>query len=266
MKERFFAGVDVGASATKVAVLDAGGSMVGSAVRPSGVDFEEAGEAAYDSALDGVGVSREDVVFVVSTGYGRKNVKFASGYKTEIACHAKGAYLHYPEEITIADIGGQDNKIIKVGAGGAVKEFKMNRKCAAGTGAFIEEISHRIGVDVEDMERLARLSENDIKIGSFCTVFSVTETLALIRRGTSVADIAKGVFSSVVRRITEMDALEGKIVMTGGVVAHNPIVVDLLSSALGREALTPPHPQLSGAVGAALFAIELSKTLASREK
>ena len=262
MSRSLFAGVDVGASATKAAVVDSRGSVAGTAVRPSGIDFADAGEAAYGSALEAAGASRDDVTCVVSTGYGRRNVEFAAVHKTEIACHARGAYLYYPEEISIVDIGGQDNEIFKVGAGGAIKDFKMNRKCAAGTGAFGEEISHRIGVPIEKLEGLARQSANDVEIGSFCTVFSVTEILALIRRGTAVADIAKGVFSSVVKRIAEMDALQGRIVATGGVVAHNPIVVDLLSSAIGREVATPPLPQMSGAVGAALYAIDLSASLA----
>jgi activator of 2-hydroxyglutaryl-CoA dehydratase len=44
--------------------------------------------------------------------------------------------------------------------------------------------------------------------------------------------------------------------MTGGVVAHNHIIVELLSVALGRRVLVPDHPQHTGALGAALIARE----------
>jgi len=130
----------------------------------------------------------------------------------------------------------------------------MNRKCAAGTGAFLDEIARRIGVGLEEMEGLARQSTQRVEIGSFCTVFSATEILALIRRGVLVPDIVKGAFRSVVKRVTEMDPLGGTVVATGGVVAHNPTIVALLSEAIGAEVKTPPHPQLAGAYGAALYA------------
>jgi activator of 2-hydroxyglutaryl-CoA dehydratase len=111
-------------------------------------------------------------------------------------------------------------------------------------------------VKMEQMNDLANKSCEFIEIGSFCTVFSATEILALIRRGVKMPDIAKGAFRSVVKRIAEMDPLKGKVVATGGVVAHNPVVVDLLSEAVGSKVETPPNPQFAGAFGAALYAIE----------
>ncbi|MDD5309876.1 MAG: acyl-CoA dehydratase activase [Deltaproteobacteria bacterium] len=254
MASPLFAGIDVGAAATKVALVDASGALVGKAAIPSGMDFAEASETARALALEDAGASAGDLVRTVSTGYGRKNVAFADGTKTEIACHARGAHFYFPEAITIIDIGGQDNKIIKLDAAGNRLDFRMNRKCAAGTGAFLEEIARRIGVRIEEMEGLARLSTERVEIGSFCTVFSATEILALVRRGAKVPDIVKGAFRSVVKRVTEMDPFEGKVVATGGVVAYNSTVVELLSDAVGKPVRTPPAPQLSGAIGAALYA------------
>jgi predicted CoA-substrate-specific enzyme activase len=249
-----YAGIDVGSATTKAVVIDADGKVVGSAVLTSGMDFAGASRRALDQALEEAGAKREDVVRVVSTGYGRRNVELADDTKTEITCHARGAHFHFPEAITVIDIGGQDNKIIKLKADGARDDFKMNRKCAAGTGAFLEEMARRLAVPIEEMEGLAQESSERVEIGSFCTVFSATEVLALARKGTAVPDIAKGAFRSVVKRIVEMDPLDGKVVATGGVVAHNPTVVELLSEAIGRPVLTPPEPQLAGALGAALFA------------
>jgi len=251
-----FAGIDVGASATKVALIDAAGALAGMAVLPSGMDFAEAARLGLEEALGSAGASSADVVRAVSTGYGRKNVGVAGAAKTEIACHARGAHFFFPEAITVVDIGGQDNKIIQLDAAGNRLDFKMNRKCAAGTGAFLDEIARRIGVRIEEMEALAQQSAQRVEIGSFCTVFSATEILALIRRGVLVPDIVKGAFRSVVKRVTEMDPLEGTVVATGGVVAHNPTIVALLSEAIGTEVRTPPHPQLAGAYGAALYAMD----------
>jgi predicted CoA-substrate-specific enzyme activase len=256
MSKNLFAGVDVGASATKVAILDAGGGLKGKAACLSGMDFVEASQRAFDEALKNAGASADDLAAVIASGYGRKNVAFADSAKTEIACHSKAVYHFFPEELSIVDIGGQDNKIIKIGDDGSRLDFKMNRKCAAGTGAFLEEIARRMGVPIEDMDDLAKRSTEHVEIGSFCTVFSATEILALIRRGSKIPDIAKGAFRSVVKRITEMDPLTGKVVATGGVVAHNPVVLGLLSEAAGSRVETPPDPQFAGAFGAALYAIE----------
>ena len=133
----------------------------------------------------------------------------------------------------------------------------MNRKCAAGTGAFIEEIAYRLDIPLGDLNRMAEEASGEVTIGSFCTVFSCTEILGMARRGVPIADIIKGVFRSVVKRVAEMDALDGKVVMTGGVVDHNPIVGEMLGEAIGRSVEIPLHPQVIGALGAALIARDL---------
>jgi predicted CoA-substrate-specific enzyme activase len=158
--------------------------------------------------------------------------------------------------MTIIDIGGQDNKVIKLDNEGRRINFKMNRKCAAGTGAFLEEMSSRLEIPLEDMDSLARESTEMVELGSFCTVFSGTEVLEKIRQGKKVPDIVKGLFFSVIKRVLEMEALSNNVVMTGGVVAHNPYLVQMVSDITGLKILTPEYPQLTGAVGAALFAMD----------
>ena len=255
-----FAGVDVGASRTKVAILDTEKRLIGHAVRKSGTDFTETAEICLKSSLKMAGALREDVASCVSTGYGRKNVLFSDGTKTEIGCHAKGCYHYFPMAMTIIDIGGQDNKVIKLDNQGRRLNFKMNRKCAAGTGAFLEEMSMRLGIPLEEMDSLARKSEEMVELGSYCTVFSGTEVLEKIRQGKKVTDIVKGLFFSVIKRVLEMDSLTDRVAMTGGVVAHNPILVEMVKEITARDILVPEFPQLTGAVGAALFAMEERST------
>jgi predicted CoA-substrate-specific enzyme activase len=249
-----FAGVDVGASRTKVALLDADQKLVGRDVIKSGTDFAESAEICLKSALKMANAAREDIVNTVSTGYGRKNVSFAGGTKTEISCHARGCHYYFPVEATIIDIGGQDNKIIKIDESGRRLGFKMNRKCAAGTGAFLEEMSLRLDIPLEKMNDLALQSTHLVELGSYCTVFSATEVLGRIREGKKRPDIVKGLFLSVIKRIMEMDSLTEKVVMTGGVVAYNPLLVEMVEEMIGRKVLVPEYPQFTGAIGAALFA------------
>ena len=132
----------------------------------------------------------------------------------------------------------------------------MNRKCAAGTGAFLEEMSLRLDIPLEAMDALARQSLEMVKLGSYCTVFSATEVLENIRHGKKVPDIVKGLFYSVVKRVLEMDSHAGRVVMTGGVVAHNPYIVEMAGEMVGQPVVLPEFPQLAGAIGAALYALD----------
>jgi len=269
-----FAGIDVGTTTTKAVVIDAAGKVLGHFVRRSGTDLSAAAMAAFEAAAAQAGVALGAVQAIVATGYGRKNVPFdilrrcsgqalrtgslAHDTKTEIGCHGRGCYHYFPEAITVVDIGGQDNKIIKLDAQGKRTGFKMNRKCAAGTGAFLEEIAHKLDIPARDLNGLAQAAAKTAQIGSYCTVFAATEVLDRIRAGEKVDDIVRGLFDSVVKRVVEMDTLSNRVIMTGGVVAFNSIVADLLSARAGVKVEIAPHPQEMGAFGAALFAKELS--------
>jgi predicted CoA-substrate-specific enzyme activase len=250
-----FVGVDVGASHTKVAIVNSEKELIGHSVRKSGTDFTEAAEICLKAALEMARTTGEHIARCVSTGYGRKNVPFSHETKTEIGCHARGCYHYFPMAMTVIDIGGQDNKVIKVDDKGRRLSFKMNRKCAAGTGAFLEEMSLRLGIPLEEMDGLAEGAKNMVELGSYCTVFSGTEVLEKIRQGKKVPDIVKGLFFSVIKRVLEMDSLTDRVVMTGGVVAHNPYLVNMVEEITERDILVPEYPQLTGAVGAALFAM-----------
>jgi (R)-2-hydroxyacyl-CoA dehydratese activating ATPase len=254
-----FAGVDVGSSTTKVVLLDPGKRHLGWAVRKSGTDLAHTAEHCLVEALAKAGIEeRPHYLRTIATGYGRKNVPYRDGDKTEISCHAKGCYFYFPEAITVIDIGGQDNKVIQLDEEGRRINFKMNRKCAAGTGAFLEEMALRLDIPLAEMNRLAVQSTDVVELGSFCTVFSATEVLEKIRQGRMVSDIVKGLFLSVLKRVMEMDLLSERVVMTGGVVAYNPYLITMMESLIHRPVLVPEHPQLTGALGAALFALETS--------
>jgi predicted CoA-substrate-specific enzyme activase len=252
-----FAGIDVGASHTKAVILNSQGALLGYHVLKSGTDFSDSARKGLELAQESAGISASHIKATVSTGYGRRNVTFAQQFRTEIGCHARGCYHYFPKAMTIIDIGGQDNKIIKLDADGHRSSFKMNRKCAAGTGAFLEEMAMRLDIPLEEMDHLASRSTVQVELGSYCTVFSATEVLEKIRAGQQVEDIVRAIFLSVIKRVMEMDSLTELVVMSGGVVAHNPYLVKMFSTMIQKKVLLPPHPQLSGAIGAALFAKEV---------
>lgn len=265
--DRVFAGIDVGTTTTKAVIINADEEVLGCFVRRSGTDLAAAALAAFEGAMSRTGVTRGTVQAIVATGYGRRNVPFdklragpfAHDTRTEIGCHGWGCYHYFPEAITVVDIGGQDNKIVKLDAQGRRIGFKMNRKCAAGTGAFLEEMAYKMEIPLSDLNGLAHAASEAAQIGSYCTVFTATEVLDRIRAGEKTDEIVRGLFDSVVKRILEMDTLSSRVIMTGGVVAFNDIVVELLSARAGVGVEVAPHPQEMGAFGAALFAEELSQ-------
>jgi predicted CoA-substrate-specific enzyme activase len=248
-----YAGIDIGSCTTKAVVIDEDANVTGRSVCRSGTDYHQSATAALTDAL---GTDSFDSVRIVSTGYGRHNVAFAAHTKTEIACHGRGGYDFAKRAFTLIDIGGQDNKIVRLDDQGRRVEFKMNRKCAAGTGTFIEEIANRMNLPLKSLDTMARKAQKRFRIGSYCTVFASTEILSHIRAGTPAEDLIRGIFESVIDRIMEMAPLEGTLLLCGGVVEYFPIIADLMQDRISGEVLIPPHPQLTGAYGAALFARE----------
>ena len=253
---QYYCGIDIGASTAKLVVINSENQIVAKNLGRSGIDYAKTSEQLLNDLAAAESFERSQIVKSFSTGYGRDNVPWADGKMTEIACHGKGAYFHFQKRMTIIDIGAQDSKIIHLDETGKRENFKMNRKCAAGTGAFIEEIAYRLALDISELNALAEASTKNVSLGSFCTVFAATEVLAKIRAGVEVSDIVRGAFNSVVKRIVEMDRVDGMLVMTGGVVANNPFLAKLIGQAFRTEAHIAFDAQYTGAFGAALFAAE----------
>jgi (R)-2-hydroxyacyl-CoA dehydratese activating ATPase len=250
----WYAGIDSGSWTTKAVVIDAEARVRGTAVTRSGADLAAAADRAYREALRISAGSPADVAAVWATGFGRESVGFAHGSRTELDCHGRGACFYIEGPLVVIDIGGQDAKVIRLDASGRRLAHRMNRKCAAGTGSFLDEIALRLGIEVGDLDRLASGATEDLELSSFCTVFAGTELLALIRAGKRPADLARAAYHSLVKRVLAMDVFQGRIVATGGVVAYHPTLVRLLAEQVRAEIIVPPHPQEMGAFGAALAA------------
>ncbi len=255
----YFVGIDVGTSYVKVVIIDNNDNIIGWCVEPSGIDMQSSITSAFKKACTDTKIQKKEISHITATGYGRKNVTFNNSEKTEISCHAKGAHHYFPTAMTVIDIGGQDTEIIKIDGKGKILHFKMNRKCAAGTGVFLEEIAYKLNVPMNKMNTLASQSKKDIALGSFCTVFASTEILTRIKEGEKTEDMVKSAFESVVKRVIEMDPLEGTVMLTGGVIAYNDIIAKILMKYVGDDILIPEYPQLMGAFGAAVFSHESGK-------
>jgi predicted CoA-substrate-specific enzyme activase len=252
--KEYFSGIDVGTSYIKVVIIDDQNKIAGSYIDRTSSDLQKSINNVFKKAISSANISDNAINHITATGFGRDNVSFADSVVTEISSHAKGAYHFFPTNIIVVDIGGQDTKIIKLNEKGKIQGFKMNRKCAAGTGSFLEEISYKLNIPLNEMNNLALKSDKETALSSFCTVFASTEIITRIKEGERIEDMVKSAFESIIKRVIEMDTLLGTVVATGGVVTYNSILLKILSKQIGKEILTPPTPQLSGAFGAALFA------------
>ncbi|MBD3195630.1 MAG: 2-hydroxyglutaryl-CoA dehydratase [Candidatus Lokiarchaeota archaeon] len=254
-------GLDIGSLATKLVLLDENKKMIDWKVNRSTYDFKRVGGDLFKDILKEHNLSRSDV-FVMSTGYGRNTVDFANDRITEITAHAKGVQYFYPDARSVIDIGGQDSKAIVMSSKtGNVIDFQMNDKCAAGTGRFLEVMSHALEVPINEIGTLALKSNSPASISSTCTVFAESEVISLFAQGSSKIDIAAGINKSIARRVAGMAkriGVEPLLVFCGG-VAKNIAVKEYLETELGFEIVRPEYPQLTGALGAALISFDNHK-------
>ena len=246
-------GIDAGSATTK-AVLVKDGEMMGYVIRPTAFDFLSAAEKAYMDVLAANGIDKNDVNDIFGTGYGRNGIKFAHKSISEITAHALGVYHLKPDIKGIIDIGGQDSKVIIIN-GDRVSEFLMNDKCAAGTGKFLEYTAKALEVPIDELGRLALASISPASITSMCTVFAESEVISLRSRGFTKEDIAAGLIESIARRVSVMGrqlGLSQNVAFVGG-VAKNAGIKAALEKELNVTLYVPSEPQITGALGAALY-------------
>jgi predicted CoA-substrate-specific enzyme activase len=257
---KLFAGIDIGSLSTETVMIDDQGNLVHYNIILTGASAIKAAKASFSKALETMSAKPEDIVFTVGTGYGRNRCEQADATVTEITCHAKGAATIFPEAHTIIDIGGQDSKAIRIEQGGAVADFVMNDKCAAGTGRFLEVMARTLEIDLDQMGPISLQSNAETRVSSMCTVFAESEVVSLISEGAEVADIARGIHRAISDRtvsLAERVGVKPQVVMTGG-VAKNVGVVDAIEKKIGRKLLIPEEPQIIGALGAAHIARQKS--------
>jgi len=255
------AGCDIGSVSGKAVLFD-GERILASVVVPSKPIPTQTSEEVLENVAKQAGVALGDIRYVVGTGYGRLQVPNAQKTSSEIACHAKGAAWLCKDVVTLIDIGGQDFKVISLASDGSgrVVDFGMNDKCAAGTGRFLEVMSKVFEIPIGQFGEQALKAHRVLGIASQCTVFAESEVICLIAQGHDKAEIVAGIFDAVAARVSHLVnrvGLREKVYMSGG-VAKNVGVRQALERRLGVTMweLTE-NPSIIGALGAAVFAMEL---------
>jgi (R)-2-hydroxyacyl-CoA dehydratese activating ATPase len=256
----YYVGIDIGSATTKVAVVN-DHEILGARVTATGVNCEETSRQSLDIVLNELHIERSAVKRVVTTGYGRRLIKFADSTISEISANVKGSIWYGVQAgktvRTIINIGGQDSKVISVDDKGVTRNFNMNDKCAAGTGRYLENLARILEVNLDELGDLSLQSTIPIRINSTCTVFAESEVVSLIARQKDKADIIAGAHVAIAQRIGKMIKRTGvvEIVFFDGGPALNRGLVKALEDELAVNIYVPPRvPQVTTAVGAALIA------------
>jgi (R)-2-hydroxyacyl-CoA dehydratese activating ATPase len=253
---RYGAGVDVGSTQTKAAIVDLDGRIVGRALIETGANVVTAAEQAFQIALSNAGIQEAEVGSVAGTGYGRYRVTFGHFQVTEISCHARGAVHVFPNTRSVVDMGGQDTKAIRVSPSGDIVDFCMNDKCAAGTGRFLGAAAAALEIPLGELGPTALKAERAVPITTTCTVFAESEVLSWVARGRKIDEILLGVHQSIVARtrgLMRRVGIESEVTFTGG-VSCNIGMVKVLTERLGMPLNVSDDSHYMGAIGAALFA------------
>ena len=257
----FVVGLDSGSTSTNAVVMNEAREIVASVVIRTGAKAGASAERAYREVLERAGIAPDQIACTIATGYGRVSIPFADENVTEISCHGRGAHYFNPAVRTILDIGGQDSKAIHVNATGEVTDFAMNDKCAAGTGRFLEMIARSLEISLDELGPAALESKKHLEIASMCSVFAESEVISLIANNEEKPNIAAGVCRAVAGKaysLMRRVGLEGAYMMTGG-VAQNPGVVCAVEELIGEKLFICEDPEIVGATGAALLALEKSE-------
>jgi len=253
----YVAGIDIGSRGAKGVVMD-NNHIVSYTIRDTGPESVKTAEETMDSVLECTGLTRDDISYVVATGYGRVLVPFANANISEISCHARGAHWYFPSVRTILDMGGQDCKAINCDENGRVTNFIMNDKCAGGTGRFLEVIADVLQIPLEEIGPKSLESTQDFPFSTICAVFAKSEALSLLKKGVAKPDILNGLHDAIAVRsynLMRRISIEKDFTITGG-ISKNVGMVKKLQQKVGLEPLMAPDAQIIGALGAALFARE----------
>lgn len=250
------AGIDGGSRALKIVLWDSDAQrMLAWGVRDQGVHQDTLAAMLFQELLAEAGLKRSDIGRIVATGYARNRISLADTTITEITCHAAGVRQQVPEAMTIIEIGGQDSKLLRLEPSGAVRDFAMNDRCAAGTGRFLEVVASRLETRLEELGPMAARSRQPAAISSTCVVFAETEIISLLASGVAPEDVVAGVQAAIATRLGAMAGgkVAEPVVFTGG-VALVPGMREALERVLECRVQAAPAPQLTGALGAAVRA------------
>jgi predicted CoA-substrate-specific enzyme activase len=220
-------GIDVGSTYAKALVLSSDMRIVGRAMTHTGFKLADVARQLFNRSLADAGLEAKDAAYVVATGFGRHMVTFSDVTVTDLTASARGSVFLFPSTRTVLDVGGQTMKASRLDQASRVKAFRLNDKCAAGTGAFIEKTARYMGYTTEEIGPLVATSKVAVPISGVCAVFAESEVINQLSLGAPPADIMHGAISSLVDRSVQLMKrvqMEPEYTLIGGILRFNKMV------------------------------------------
>ncbi len=265
----YTAGIDIGSTYTKALILSDSDRIIGRSMLPTGFKLSDVAEAAFGEAARGAGLGREEVAYVVATGFGRHQALIADVKVTDLTASARGTTFFFPETRTVLDIGGQTMKASRLSDDRKVKSFRLNDKCAAGTGAFLEKTARYMGYSTQEIGPLVATSKQAVPISGVCAVFAESEVINHLSEGMAPADIMQGAIVSLVGRSVQLMKrvrMEPEYTLIGGILRFERMV-DVVRQELSADVNVPEGDlvQFIPALGAAILGHQRLRKLKDME-
>ncbi|MDP7008595.1 MAG: acyl-CoA dehydratase activase [Phycisphaerales bacterium] len=219
-------GIDVGSTYTKSIALDESGEILAKDARHTGFKLDVVSEASWKTCIANAGLTEADVDYTVSTGIGRHRCPVKDIFVTDLTASARGAARLFPGTRTILDVGGQTMKAIRLEDNAKVKNFRLNDKCAAGTGAFLEKTARYMGYTTEEIGPLLNTAKDPAEISGVCAVFAESEVINQLSLGTPPSDIMQGAIESLVVRCVQLMKrvkAEEEFTLIGGIMRFDTV-------------------------------------------
>jgi benzoyl-CoA reductase subunit D len=274
-KELLAAGIDVGSSAIKVAILKDRGAdgaelLTGLCERLRRRDPLQVVDAALEQALAGAGLHRDQLDYIATTGEGEA-VECRTGHFYGMTTHARGGLFLWPEARAVIDIGALHARAVLMDDRAKVLGYRMTSQCASGSGQFLENICRYLGISIEEIGPLSLQAKNPEPCSSICAVLAETDVINMVSRGLAVPDIVKGIHQSMAGRYMRLltaAAGTGVVLITGGLSRDVGLLQALREAGVEQKARVEicAHPDsvLAGAIGAALWGAFRARKLAQK--
>jgi len=271
------AGVDVGSSAVKIAVvrMDANGAAESLALHSERVRRRELRKVireGFDVTLEQAGVAPSKLAYIASTGEGEL-VDFRRGHFYGMTTHARGAKFLMPEALAVLDIGALHARAMLIDSQSRVLAYRMTSQCASGSGQFLENVARYLGIALEEVGETSLRARNPQVVSSICAVLAETDVINMVSRGISTSDILKGIHLSMAGRYIKLlraIGAESPVAITGGLAMDVGLAAALEERAREEGAaisvLTHPHSIFAGALGAALWGGFRHRVLSRRQE
>ncbi|MDR2353696.1 MAG: acyl-CoA dehydratase activase [Deltaproteobacteria bacterium] len=247
-------GLDLGSTAIKAVIVADKGEILWRGKIPTAPDQEVLADSLIERGKEELGLDPLAKFGLASTGYGKSLYKKADLKLDELRANARGLFqLSGGEARSLINIGGQDLKVMRLSDKGEVTDFRMNDKCAAGTGRFFELAARLLNIPLDKFAEISKEPGEDVELNSTCVVFAESEIVSLLARGVKPSSVVRALHASVARRaVGLLGRITSNVVWLDGGPAQNRGLVDAIEDELLAEVKVTSEPQYTVAFGAAI--------------